>query len=70
MKFDLVNEKMVGPIKKLDNEELACGTSDKKIVIWDLKSRSIKYKLEGHLGSVNSLLKLKNDQLEVLKIKL
>ena len=53
----------VNSLLKLENGELASGSSDKSIIIWDLKSKSIKYKLDGHTNNVNSLVKLDNHKL-------
>jgi len=50
----------VHTLAKLDNDELASGSGDKSIIIWDLKTRSIKYKLLGHSDFVYSLESLDN----------
>ena len=53
----------VSSLLNLENDEIASGSGDKSIIIWDLKSRSKKFVLEGHSDTVRSLLKLDNDEI-------
>ncbi|CBY17997.1 unnamed protein product [Oikopleura dioica] len=36
-----------------DDSKVTCGSADRYVYVWDVNSRSLQYKLPGHMGSVN-----------------
>jgi Prp8 binding protein len=38
-----------------DGEQVAAGSADRMVYIWEVASRRLLYKLPGHLGSVNDV---------------
>ncbi|CAG8471156.1 33_t:CDS:10 [Diversispora eburnea] len=46
---------LIKPAWSSDGSQIAAGSSDRTVVIWDVSSRRILYKLPGHKGSVNEV---------------
>jgi len=38
-----------------DDTKVTCGSADRYVYIWDVASRSLQYKLPGHMGSINDV---------------
>jgi len=38
-----------------DDSKIAAGSADRYVYVWDVNSRSLQYKLPGHMGSVNDV---------------
>jgi Prp8 binding protein len=38
-----------------DDQKVTCGSADRFVYVWDVQSRSLQYKLPGHIGSVNEV---------------
>merc|ERR1711970_724205 len=38
-----------------DDSKVSCGSADRYVYVWDVHSRSLQYKLPGHMGSVNDV---------------
>lgn len=43
------------PCWATDGSQIACGSADRSVVIWEVESRKILYKLPGHKGCVNDV---------------
>ncbi|KAI8368956.1 WD40-repeat-containing domain protein [Blakeslea trispora] len=46
---------LIRPCWSTDGTQLACGSADRTVVIWQTESRKILYKLPGHKGCVNDV---------------
>ncbi|CAG8437578.1 10511_t:CDS:10 [Ambispora gerdemannii] len=46
---------LIRPAWSSDALQIACGSGDRTVVIWDVATRRILYKLPGHKGSVNDV---------------
>lgn len=46
---------LVRPCWSPDGYYVACGSADKTVMVWDLISKGIVYKLPGHKGAVNEV---------------
>ncbi|KAG2232102.1 hypothetical protein INT48_006779 [Thamnidium elegans] len=44
---------LIRPCWATDGSQIACGSADRSVVIWEVESRKILYKLPGHKGCVN-----------------
>jgi len=38
-----------------DDSKITAGSADRFVYVWDVNSRSLQYKLPGHMGSVNEV---------------
>ncbi|CEP19878.1 hypothetical protein [Parasitella parasitica] len=46
---------LIKPCWATDGSQIACGSADRSVVIWDVDTRKILYKLPGHKGCVNDV---------------
>ncbi|CAG8546055.1 5254_t:CDS:10 [Paraglomus brasilianum] len=46
---------LIKPAWSSDGSQIACGSADRSVVIWEVSSRKILYKLPGHKGCVNDI---------------
>ncbi|KAI9486792.1 MAG: U5 small nuclear ribonucleoprotein 40 kDa protein [Benjaminiella poitrasii] len=46
---------LIRPCWSTDGSQIACGSADRSVVIWEVSSRKILYKLPGHKGCVNDV---------------
>ncbi|KAI8881850.1 WD40 repeat-like protein [Backusella circina FSU 941] len=46
---------LIRPCWSTDGSQIACGSADRSVVIWEVETRKILYKLPGHKGCVNDV---------------
>jgi Prp8 binding protein len=46
---------LIRPCWATDGSQIACGSADRSVVIWQVESKKILYKLPGHKGCVNDV---------------
>jgi Prp8 binding protein len=50
-----MDRNLIRPCWSPDGNQVACGSADRSVVVWDLVAKKMTYKLPGHKGTVNQV---------------